>query len=286
LKFTRLQKYPKSEAIELVSHLVEFNAEKRWSINQVLQHHLVQGLVYCEGCGDFSAKETSLSCGDDEDSHYLCREQAENWVNSFILSGIEEWKKNKGMISCSVCERLYSVAELFKIVSAELFEKYDDARLRALKLIASEDEWKKAQLEIERFKRASVFEREVEQHVLEIAQYANPRCPRCKVPFADFSNCAAITCNCGCQFCAWCLNQCKASEDHHRHVVDCPENQSLGRNVFVQPNISRWSNYMQEKLSRNVSTRIEAIVSAEVREAVRQRLITNNIGILPQNPRK
>ena len=43
-----------------------------------------------------------------------------------------------------------------------------------------------------------------------------PRCPRCSLVFLDYDGCNALTCSCGCSFCAICLQDCGL--DAHGHI--------------------------------------------------------------------
>ena len=43
------------------------------------------------------------------------------------------------------------------------------------------------------------------------------RCPRCKKVFDEWNGCNALTCSCGCAFCAVCLEDC--GSDAHAHVA-------------------------------------------------------------------
>lgn len=57
----------------------------------------------------------------------------------------------------------------------------------------------------------------------------NLRCPRCKVAFAEFDGCMALTCgqnSCRAGICAWCLKDCGG--DAHQHVLKCPSSLSKG----------------------------------------------------------
>lgn len=73
---------------------------------------------------------------------------------------------------------------------------------------------------------------------LTLAPVSNLRCPRCRLVFADFDDCCALSCSqCPCKFCAWCGKACSAdSREHHDHVAQCPErpaeNQPLTRFGF------------------------------------------------------
>jgi hypothetical protein len=60
------------------------------------------------------------------------------------------------------------------------------------------------------------------QHILE--ELLTLKCPRaaCRQAFVDFEGCFALKCGvCGCGFCAWCLEDCRA--DAHAHVLACPQ---------------------------------------------------------------
>jgi hypothetical protein len=65
-----------------------------------------------------------------------------------------------------------------------------------------------------------------------LAEAMTDCCPRCRRAFIFRSNheCFAVTCVCGCNFCAWCLEDC--GRDAHSHVVSCPLNLQPDRSVF------------------------------------------------------
>jgi phage FluMu protein Com len=86
------------------------------------------------------------------------------------------------------------------------------------------DEWEKIMKMEGDERRAHIVRLELINDVL------NLKCPRCKLVFADFEGCFALTCSsttCRCGFCAWCLKDCGA--DAHSHVPQCPESCEPGQ---------------------------------------------------------
>lgn len=66
-----------------------------------------------------------------------------------------------------------------------------------------------------------------QKHRLHIAdEILTMRCPRCSTAILDFSGCMALSCECGCGFCGWCLEDCGI--DAHAHVLICPVNEIGG----------------------------------------------------------
>ena len=53
------------------------------------------------------------------------------------------------------------------------------------------------------------------------------RCPKCTAAYDGFDGCAALVCSlCGCNFCAWCGQDCGA--DAHLHVLSCARSPRKG----------------------------------------------------------
>lgn len=52
----------------------------------------------------------------------------------------------------------------------------------------------------------------------------NLKCPHCDAVFYDFDGCAALQCECGGFFCAFCLEPGESSLHAHAHVKSCPFN--------------------------------------------------------------
>ena len=48
--------------------------------------------------------------------------------------------------------------------------------------------------ELERLEKMTEEQREIEKERRKIEDMLNPKCPRCKAVFVDFSNCAALRC--------------------------------------------------------------------------------------------
>jgi hypothetical protein len=120
----------------------------------------------------------------------------------------------------------YTDATIAVHVDEATFGLYTGASKRLLEnRLAKEMEADKQQQlkdELERLQRMTEEQRLVDCEKRRIEEMLNPQCPRCRVVFIDFLNCAALTCgNAGCdaKFCAWCLRDC--GDDAHRHVAEC-----------------------------------------------------------------
>lgn len=95
----------------------------------------------------------------------------------------------------------------------------------------------------------------------------NLRCPRCRLVFADFEGCFALSCRCGARFCAWCLVDCGL--DAHSHVARCPEN----RTGSVYGDLMIFNTHHRERRKRRVEDKLRSIsISAAVMDILRTKL--------------
>jgi hypothetical protein len=189
---------------------------------------------------------------------------------------MEEWKVHGGRIPCPFakngCGKVLSDQQISNIANPETAEKYSSIRTRTLKWIASEEEHKIG-MQLNKMQTRASFKAQVKHHFEEISEHASPRCPKCKVPFGDFVNCAVLSClpSCRCSFCAWCLQEFKDLNTAHKHISECPENISANKNAY--PDMPQWRKYMHEKSSKAVSAKILEISCPKTREAVKEKMI-------------
>ena len=138
---------------------------------------------------------------------------------------------------------------------------------------ALEAEREKFNLEIERFQQMSYTEQTAHIPYQEITEnILNLRCPRCRLVFAEFDGCFALTCKCRAGICAWCLADCGA--DAHGHVARCPENRT--GSVYGTPqdfnrhHRDRRKRLVEEKLkSSNVPAAVMNILRTKLAQDLR-----------------
>ena len=117
--------------------------------------------------------------------------------------------------------------EVARHVGEEVYDQYTGGQKKLLesklaKEISAEERLK-MECELERLTQMSEEQRKVERERRLVEELLNPHCPKCKMVFVDFRNCAALTCgapHCGAHFCAWCQEEC--GDDAHGHVARCP----------------------------------------------------------------
>jgi hypothetical protein len=173
----------------------------------------------CESCLDKFRLEDGLACTAE---HFYCKSCAESGVSSNYL-GVEPNARlgDDGSVGClHNCGARLSAKDLVKHLSQETYEKVQELA-QVKRDVAIE---KKLRLEFDARLKVEL-DRKVDDVILtrhrnEIFSLLSVNCPRCKRVFIDFEGCFALTCGCGCGFCAYCFKDC--GNDAHRHVAACP----------------------------------------------------------------
>lgn len=100
-----------------------------------------------------------------------------------------------------------------------------------------------------------------------------PRCPGCNSQVADFDGCCALLCQCGCNFCGWCLEPFKMASATHTHVRECAYNPPSNRgNLYPPPpHPQEWLKVMYEWARKRICERI-AKIEARFQEPVHTQL--------------
>lgn len=108
--------------------------------------------------------------------------------------------------------------EIVSCVEPAAFDAYMEARDRLMEQrMAREFEEQKRELE-ERLQR-QLHDQITPARNKIINTILTLHCPRCKAAWLDFDGCLALTCGCGCGFCAVCLQDC--GSDAHAHIGTC-----------------------------------------------------------------
>jgi multidrug efflux pump subunit AcrA (membrane-fusion protein) len=178
----------------------------------------------CCVCFEEHRAMDGLACSGPE-THYTCDECFGGHVRSEGSSG----ETRDARVFCpyrrSGCaSEAFSDQIVARHVEPDTFQVYMDAlkRVTEVRLAKEMEEQKKQEirLELDRLQRLSDLERRADQEVRAIRDdILTLKCPRCARAFFDFDGCFALTCSCGCGFCAWCLEDC--GTDAHRHVAHC-----------------------------------------------------------------
>ena len=147
-------------------------------------------------------------------------------------------ERNKGRIYC--CERgrgckskAFTLQEMAKHLSIDTLELVSECQKKVLKLqLERENETvvnDRVKQELAILERLSEHEKKVRTARKEIeGSLLVTMCPKCKKPFFDWSECAALTCKdengngCGAHFCCYCGKIHEGPGDPHTHVLDCP----------------------------------------------------------------
>ena len=120
-----------------------------------------------------------------------------------------------------------------------------------------------------------VAEREAQLLRLEIIDnILTLKCPRCKKAFLDYNGCCALTCGCGCGFCAYCLKDCGG--DAHAHVPSCTE----GEGIFCsEAQFNAVQNRRRQRLVKQRLQRESNTLQQRVKELLRKDLADLNIAV-------
>jgi hypothetical protein len=196
--------------------------------------HLQASKLDCVICFDSFAPADGISCYADAGKHFLCNTCFEEHVKTESeTEAMDLLEQREGCVFCPMrqygCEETpaFSDAEVARHCNDAVFVIYTDAKKKLVEARLAEqigaEERDRMDAELERLRKMTDEEREVEKERRHIEDMLNLKCPRCKMVFVDFTNCAALTCGkagCGCGFCAWCQEDC--GDDAHQHVANCP----------------------------------------------------------------
>jgi hypothetical protein len=84
----------------------------------------------------------------------------------------------------------------------------------------------------------STYEDKAQKLFLEVSEWLNMKCPRCKVVFDDYDGCNALTCSnpiCEASFCSVCLQDC--GTDAHPHALS--HGNLFDKNLFLKAKAER-----------------------------------------------
>ena len=112
--------------------------------------------------------------------------------------------------------------------------------------------------------------------------------PRCSAVYLDFDGCCALTCSCGCKFCAYCETDCGANngdddEIVHDHVRSCIAG---GGGGLFPPN-GHLERVVRQRRQREISEfllTLEEGVRNDTKVAIAEDLVDHGI-VLPSGSR-
>jgi hypothetical protein len=227
-----------SQMVEANREVVREHAAQREQAEQVARQAAAQARANqrtCIICFDNYDISAGIECHADVDKHFLCNECFEEHVKTESeTEAMDLVAQREGRVFCPNrqygCEETppFSDAEVARHCSDAVFVSYTNAKKKLVETRLAQEigaqERARMDAELQRLQKMTEEEREVEKERRHIEDMLNLKCPRCKMVFVDFTNCAALTCakaGCGCGFCAWCQEDCGG--DAHQHVANCSE---------------------------------------------------------------
>jgi len=182
-------------------------------------------------CGICLEKFNVSDCVQCTGGHVVCKtcfvlqiraQTGQDVRDSFVRNGCN--------IICAFCKVPFRERDFISVVVDDAFQLITRARdevaeLRAENRLRAEYEARMELLRQELARGQDAHAQKVSRHRLHIAEnILTLKCPRaqCGRAFLDYAGCMALTCSCGCGFCAWCLQDCGG--DAHAHVLTCPRN--------------------------------------------------------------
>ena len=208
------------QAMKLIVSMVAKNPNDRPAASEVARvlRQVATGLgsYECISCYDsFELNAGVLCCG--AAPHFLCRSSEEDCFNKHVTTLLEGMELNA--FPCAFCPAVYSAKTLNTHMSEDNAKKLREKREEAAASKARGEEKVRFEQEKKREEAKNQLERETGRHRKHIEeQIMTLRCPRCRQAFESYNGCAALTCSnaqCGCGFCAICLEDCGG--DAHTH---------------------------------------------------------------------
>jgi hypothetical protein len=189
-------------------------------------------------CGVCTEPHNIRDCVRCPGGHAVCKTCFEDQIGS--QTGVEDrdsFIRNGCSIICEFCKPnkvLFRERDFISLVSDDAFQLLTRARdevteVRTERRLQAEFEARIERVRQELGRGQEAHAQNVSRHRLHIAEnILTLKCPRaqCRRAFLDYTGCMALTCSCGCNFCAWCLQDC--ANDAHPHVKACPHSQSPG----------------------------------------------------------
>jgi serine/threonine protein kinase len=144
--------------------------------------------------------------------HFVCRDCFADQIRS--QTSLEErgvFVRNGCSISCAFCHIPFHERSFLNAVSDETFALLrracnDVSELRAEARVTAEFQIRIEQMRQELLRSQNALANNTHRHRLHVCEnILTLKCPRpnCRRAFVDFEGCMALSCNCGCGFCAW-----------------------------------------------------------------------------------
>lgn len=186
----------------------------------------------CGACQDNCSVTDCIQCAG---GHAVCKACFVHQIASQTGGDVrDKFIQTNCLITCAFCSVPIRDRDFISLVADDAFQLLTRARdevteVRTEQRLRADFEARIERLKQELARGQEAHERNVSRHRLHIAEnILTLKCPRaqCRKAFVDYSNCMALTCSCGCGFCAWCLQDCGG--DAHAHVLQCPHNALRG----------------------------------------------------------
>jgi hypothetical protein len=191
--------------------------------------------VTCGACGDKICNVAD--CMQCSEGHAVCKECFALQITSQTRGDVRDEFIQKGCnITCAFCSRSFRDRDVMNLVP-DAFQLLTRARdevteVRTEQRLRADFESRMERLRQELARGQEAHQQNVSRHRLHIAEHIlTLKCPRaqCRKAFLDYTGCMALTCwCCGCNFCAWCLQDCADAPDAHAHVKQCPRSLQRG----------------------------------------------------------
>jgi hypothetical protein len=231
------------------------------------------------------------------ENHFICWDCIDNYITQASKpEAIHSFVNQEGHLNCPTCSSMkgnnngnnnpqqqankdisYDILRIGSVapsnIGNRLLKLKVDNQTTKERESTRKDLEEKFRQEWKRLQEMDELDREVHLLRLKITEeFFNLRCPRCKTVFIDFEGCFALTCgnkNCGCCFCAWCLEDC--GTDAHPHVVRCPWSQTPGNpygNVKLLDGVHKKQrevkvNSLMENKSNDVKRKLKEIMKKD-----------------------
>eukprot|EP01041_Mallomonas_annulata_P002547 gene2547-4973_t len=231
---------------------------------------------FCVICMDHYTENQGISCCN---KHFICWDScfSDYLQSASTPDAIGRSVDDEGRLSCPECTDKYTVDKVSKggappeIVESLINLKVVLATNKEVKK-ALEEQAKQLKEEHDRIMRMeNINERQAALLRLKIIEeILILRCPRCKVAFADFDGCFALTCSVPCRagFCAWCLTDC--GTDAHGHVAQCPHRPATVHGYFGTK--EQFEEHHRNRRRKKVMDCIAKETSVEVQRYVKDML--------------
>jgi hypothetical protein len=261
------------EPREFITQLLHNESSRRPSAAQLLGFPFFRQSsrrLKCPTCLEEQRLSDGVQC---DDGHFTCRGCFDRLVRARAGDDLGQIKKREARVRCPSHEckaAPFGEALVAQLASDGAFRLHLAAQTKLVEARLAQDfeAQKAAELkrELARLLAMDKRQRHVEAAAMRVREELTDKCPRCKTAFFDFTGCCALSCSsCACNFCAWCLADCR--RDAHAHIRTCPKR--LADDVYYPKD--KWEESRRLRRLASVTAifrQLEPAVAAAVAEAV------------------